>query len=160
MIEEKTRGIIRGYLDNCKLMNVSTLHNGKPRMFICWFSVDNDFNFYFISPQDSIYVGDIEKDSSVALSIVNSEISEFGVGKNGLQGLMVEGNCERLRGVDLVEGYVNFLKKYPKVKEYIKMIGDSEIKMGNTKIYRIVPRVGVWFDQVNFKEDSVDLVFG
>ena len=112
MNNKKTSNIVRSYLDRCKLMHVSSLHAGKPRSFVGWFSVDKDFNFYFISPQDSTHIKDIEENSSVSLSDVSSEISEFGVGKDGLQGLMIQGNCERLKGVSLVKGYLNFLKNH------------------------------------------------
>ncbi len=159
MLDENIGKIIREYLDGCKLMSVSTLHNGRPRAFVGWFSVDKDFNFYFISSQKSVHIGDIEKEKSVSLSVVNSEISELGVGKKGMQGLMVEGDCERVRGVALVKGALNFLKKHPNGKEYIKMIGDEKVELGNSKIYQIVPRRGVWFDQVNFEDARVELEF-
>ena len=159
MVKKETKEIILEYLNNCKLMSVSTLHNGQPRSFVGWFSVDKDFNFYFISSQKAVHIEDIEKDSSVSLSVVDSKVGEYGVGKSGLQGLMIEGDCERVWGMDLIKGALNFLKKFPNGKEYIKMIGDSKVELGSSKLYRIVPRSGVWFDQINFEDAKVDLDF-
>lgn len=160
MIEENLQKIIFEYLKSCKLMHVSTLHEGRPRSFVCWFSVDKDFNFYFVSPQDAVHSLDIDKNSNVSFSIVNPNVSGLGVSGSGkFQGLMIDGKCERVRGVSSIRGALSFLKKFPAAKEFIKMAGSSEVKLGNTKVYKIKPESGVWFDQVNFKEDKVELEF-
>lgn len=160
MVDDKARRIILDYLKGCKLMSVSTLHEGSPRSFVCWFSFDEDFNFYFISSKDSVHVGDVEKYSRVSLSVVSPEVSSLGVSGDGkFQGLMIEGVCERVRGLGLAKGALNFLKKFPAASDYVKMVGGSKVELGKTKIYRIVAKKGVWFDQVNFEEEKVELEF-
>lgn len=149
MKTKKELEIIKKYLDNCKLMQVSTSKKNKPRIFNCWFSYDKDFNFYYISPSDAEHSKIISENPEVAFSIVSPEISKVGVGKD-VQGLMLNGKASRVNGKELIPAYLNFLKKYPNVKEYIKLIGKN-IKMSGTKIYKIIPEDGIWFDQINFE---------
>ncbi|MFC1754121.1 hypothetical protein ACFL96_12145 [Thermoproteota archaeon] len=52
----------------------------------------------------------------------------------------------------MVPAYLNFLKRYPKVKEYIKLIR-KKVRMQSSKIYKIVPKECIWFDDVNFEDD-------
>ncbi|GBE20123.1 MAG TPA: hypothetical protein ENG87_03715 [Candidatus Pacearchaeota archaeon] len=130
-------------------MQVSTSQNNKPRIFNCWFSYDKNFNFYYISPSTSKHSKEIINNPSVAVSIVNPKMSK-GVGQD-VQGLMLEGTAKQVKGKELLIAYMNFLKKYPKVSQYIKFV-NKKVKMKDTKIYKITPKQGIWYDEINFED--------
>lgn len=148
MSKKDVLNIVKRHLDKCKLMQVSTCQNNKPRIFNCWFSYDKDFNFYYISESSAKHSKDIAKNSNVAVSIIHPKMNN-GVGQD-VQGLMFEGIAKQAKGKDLFVGYMNFLKKYPKVSQYIKLV-NKKIKMKDTKIYKINAKKGIWYDEVNFE---------
>jgi uncharacterized protein YhbP (UPF0306 family) len=154
---KKVLDIIRRYLKECKLMQVSISANNKPRIFNCWFSYDNNWNFYYISPSTAKHSRELLKNPYVGVSIVSPKISELGVGPN-IQGLMFEGVARQVKGKELISAYWNFLAKYPKVAKYIKLI-KKKIKMGETKIYKITPKKMIWFDNINFKNPKQNVNF-
>jgi len=149
MGKKRVLEIIKKYLNECKLMQVSTSRNNKPRIFNCWFSYDKDFNFYYISPSSAKHSKDIAKNPNVAVSIVSPKINK-GVGQE-VQGLMFEGTAKQVKGEELLSAYMNLFKRYPKVSQYIKLV-NKKVKMKDTKIYKITPKEGIWYDEVNFED--------
>lgn len=141
--------ILKKYLKGCKLMQISSLQNNQPKIVHCWFSYDKEFNFYYISPHNSEHSKNIIKNPKVAVSIVNSKMNK-GVGQT-VQGLMFAGVAEQVKGKELLKAYLNFLKRYPKVSEYIKLI-NKKVKISSTRIYKIVPKEGIWYDEINFED--------
>ncbi len=148
-MDKKVLDIVKKYLNECKLMQVSTSQNNQPEIFNCWFSYDKNFNFYFISPSSARHSKQIIKNSNVAVSIVSPKMNK-GVGQD-VQGLMLKGVAHQIKGKGLIFAYLNFLKKYPPVKEYIKII-NKKVEMGTTKMYQITPKEGIWYDEINFEK--------
>ncbi len=147
----KEKEIIKKYLRECKLMQVATSEDNMPRIFNCWFSYDDKFNFYYISPHTAKHSKAIKKHPYVAASIVSPNISQVGVGKD-VQGLMFEGQAFLVEGKELIKAYMNFLKKHPNLSQYVKLI-NNKVEIKSTKIYKIIPNKGIWFDQINFEDE-------
>ena len=77
--KEKIRKIVFNYLKSCRLMQVAVTDGDNPSIFNCWFSYDDQFNFYFISPEDANHSQILNNNPNVAISITDMQLNkEFG----------------------------------------------------------------------------------
>lgn len=131
-------------------MQVSVCEKNKPSIFNCWFSYDNKFNFYFISPDYTEHSKMIKNNSNVAISIVDMKLNkEFG---QDVIGLAFKGKAKQPKGKELLLAYFNFVKRYPKVKAYIKYLSNKKLDLSQTKIYKIETDKLVLYDEVHFED--------
>ena len=146
----KIKDILSNYLKNCRLMQVAVSNGKNPSIFNCWFSYDNKFNFYFISPEYTNHSKILKNNPNVAISITDMQLNkEFG---QDVLGVSFKGKAKQPRGKELLFAYVNFLKRYPKVKAYIKYISDKKLDLSLTKIYKIETNKLILYDEIDFGE--------
>ncbi|MDQ3094326.1 MAG: pyridoxamine 5'-phosphate oxidase family protein [bacterium] len=62
--------LIKEYLDNNTLMQLATVHDGKPWICTVYFVADEFFNLYWMSTRERQHSVEITKDSRVAITIV------------------------------------------------------------------------------------------
>lgn len=147
---EKIREILFNYLKNCRLMQVAVSEGKNPHIFNCWFSYDDRFNFYFISPDYSVHSKILKKNQNVAIAITDTNLNnEFG---KDVIGVSFKGKAKQPKGNELLSVYSNFLRRYPKVGAYIKYISDKKLDLSLTKIYKIETDKLILYDEVDFKE--------
>ncbi|MEK6833737.1 MAG: pyridoxamine 5'-phosphate oxidase family protein [Nanoarchaeota archaeon] len=147
---EKIKKILYNYLKNCKLMQVAVSDGKNPSIFNCWFSYDDKYNFYFISPDYSIHSKIIKNNPNVAIAITDTKFNtEFG---NDVVGVSFKGRAKQPKGKELLTAYSNFLRRYPKVGTYIKYISNKKLDLSLTKIYKIETDKLILYDEVDFKE--------
>jgi len=147
---EKIKSILSNYLKNCGLMQVAVSDGKNPGIFNCWFSYDNKFNFYFLSPESTNHSKILKNNSNVAISITDTKLNkEFG---QDVLGISFKGKAKQPKGKELLFAYVNFLKRYPKVKAYIKYLSDKKLDLSLTKIYKIETTKLILYDEIHFEE--------
>ena len=147
---KKIKEILSNYLINCKLMQVAVADGKNPSIFNCWFSYDNKFNFYFISPEYANHSKILKNNPNVAISITDTQLNrEFG---QDVLGISFKGKTKQPKGKELLLAYVNFLKRYPKVGAYIKYISNKKLDLSLTKIYKIETNKLILYDEINFEE--------
>jgi uncharacterized protein YhbP (UPF0306 family) len=147
---EKIKEILSNYLKNCRLMQIAVSDKGKPHIFNCWFSYDNKFNFYFISPDYSVHSKILKKNPNVAIAITNTKINnKFG---KDVVGVSFKGKAKQPKGKELLSAYVNFLRRYPKVGTYIKYISKNKLDLSISKIYKIETDKLILYDEIDFKD--------
>ncbi len=131
-------------------MQVAVTDGENPSIFNCWFSYDNKFNFYFISPEDAKHSQMIKNNPNVAISIVDTQFNtEFG---QDVVGISFKGKAKQPKGKELLYAYANFLKRYPKVGTYIKYVSNKKLDLSLTKLYKIETNKLILYDEVDFKE--------
>lgn len=147
---EKIKRILSNYLKNCRLMQVAVSGGENPSIFNCWFSYDDKFNFYFISPDYSNHSKILKDNPNVAISITDTKLNnEFG---KDVIGVSFKGKAKQPKGKELLSAYANFLRRYPKVGAYIKYISKSKLDLSLTKIYKIETDKLILYDEIDFKE--------
>ena len=148
--KEKIRKIVFNYLKSCRLMQVAVTDGDNPSIFNCWFSYDDQFNFYFISPEDANHSQILNNNPNVAISITDMQLNkEFG---QDVVGISFVGKAKQPKGKELLSAYVNFLKRYPKVGMYIKYISNNKLDLSLTKIYKIETDKLILYDEIDFEE--------
>ncbi len=147
---EKIKNILQSYLKNCNLMQVGVSDGKNPSIFNCWFSYDNKFNFYFISPDYSVHSKILKKNPNVAIAITDTKLNnEFG---KDVIGVSFKGIAKQPKGKELLLAYSNFLRRYPKVGAYIKYISKNKLDLSISKIYKIETSKLILYDEIDFKE--------
>jgi uncharacterized protein YhbP (UPF0306 family) len=147
---EKVKKILSNYMKDCKLMQVAVSDKGNPHIFNCWFSYDNKFNLYFISPDYAFHSNILKNNPNVAVTITDTKLNnEFG---KDVIGVSFKGRAKQPKGKELLSAYFNFLKRYPKVGTYIKYISNKKLDLSLTKIYKIETDKLILYDEVDFKE--------
>jgi uncharacterized protein YhbP (UPF0306 family) len=147
---KKIKNILSKYLKNCKLMQVAITDGKNPGIFNCWFSYDNEFNLYFISPDLTSHSKILKKNPNVAISITDTKLNKE-MGQDVL-GVSFRGKVTQLQGTKLLSAYFNFLKRYPKVSAYIKYLSNKTLDLSLTKIYKIETKTLILYDEINFPE--------
>jgi len=147
---EKIKDILSNYLKNCRLMQVAVSDRKNPSIFNCWFSYDDKFNFYFISPDYANHSRILKNNPNVAIAITDTELNkEFG---KDVLGISFKGRARQPKGKELLSAYFNFLKRYPKVGTYIKYVSNKKLDLSLTKIYKIETSKLILYDEIDFKE--------
>ncbi len=141
---------VREYAQNGKLMQLATADNNQPWIINCWYTFDDDFNFYFISGENARHVKELKNNKKVACSIT----PHYSLEKLGqkVQGLMFEGLAEEVSGFSLTEVFNNFTTKWKLATKYIDL---DRLKKGGagSKLYKVKAIKMVWFDEINFPDD-------
>ena len=71
MKNETNKQQLLNYLKSQKLMSLAT-YDDEIAVCVVYYAVDDDFNFYFISPSDTQHYINISKNKNVACSIADS----------------------------------------------------------------------------------------
>lgn len=144
------RKLIEEYLKEAKLMQVATAAGNKPWVCSVWYVHDENFNLYFISRKDRRHSKEIKNNSEVAGTIVIPH--EEGIGQK-VRGIQFEGKAEIIGIGGLFKAYNLLKEKYPNVVKSIPTL--DLIKKGSVlvRLYKIIPKTIVLFDEINFPDN-------
>jgi uncharacterized protein YhbP (UPF0306 family) len=147
---QKVLKFAKEYIKKGKLMQLATVKDDQPWIVNCWYTCDDDFNFYFISGPNRRHSEELKNNPKVACSITpHYPLVELG---QKVQGFMFEGIAEEVKGVSLTEIFNNFVTKWKLATKHINL---KRLKKGGvgSRLYRVKATKIVWFDEVNFPEE-------
>ena len=144
------RKLIKDYLKEAKLMQVATSVGNHPWVCSVWYVHDENFNLYFISRKDRRHSKEIKNNSDVAGTIVIPH--EEGIGQK-VRGIQFEGKAEMIGIGGLYKAYQLLKEKYPNAVKHIPTL--DLIKKGSilVRLYKIIPKSIVLFDEINFPDN-------
>ncbi len=130
-------------------MQLATVDNGQPWVINCWYTFDDEWNFYFISGQESRHTLELLKHNKVACTITpHYPLEKLG---QKVQSLSFEGIAEEVSGFGLTDVFNNFTAKWKLAKNNISV---ENIKKGiGSKLYKVKATKMVWFDEINFPDN-------
>lgn len=146
--DEKLNKSISSILDLNTLLSMATIKD-KNESYIntVYYAYNDKLNFYYLSPPDTQHSKNLEKNSSVAVSIFDSRQNPPTINKRGLQ---IFGDCKLAKGIDLIDGFKQYSIRYSSILKYIKKPGDLLKKIIHSKLYFFKPASIKIFDEVTF----------
>lgn len=139
--------LIKEYLNEAKLMQLSTSINNQPWVCSVWFAADEDLNIYFFSSNTRRHSKEITKNNRVAGAMVIPQTP-----KDLPRGLQFQGKVKLLtkkQDIDkAISVYGGRIFPISQIKEFME---DDETPH---HFYKIKPTQFVLFDSVNFPENS------
>jgi uncharacterized protein YhbP (UPF0306 family) len=119
-----------------------------------FFAFDGEFNFYILNEPDTDHGQNLEKNSSISLSIYDSR-QEWSDDKRGLQ---VFGEAKIEDEEKVSEAFKIYTERFPGLKEYVSKPG--ELDKIDSEFYIVRPDRIKIFDEPRFgKETWLNLVF-
>lgn len=154
MDKKQILSFAKDYLEDAKLMQIASCSNNQPWIATCWFAVDKNWDFYFISNKARRHSEEIRNNEKVACTIIQDGYKGLG---DTIQGIQIQGIAKEVSGLDSAKAYMIYLSRWHNFADHVKK--PEYIKgITATKIYRIRPTQLVWFDELNFKEDPRQVV--
>ncbi len=141
--EEKLKQLIKDYLKEAKMMQLSTSIDNQPWVCNVWFATDSDFNIYWFSSETRRHSKELLKNNKVAAAIVLSQTP-----KDPPRGLQLQGVAQVLTKKEDIEKAISVYKDRIFPFEDIKELMEDEETPH--KFYKITPTQFVLFDAVNF----------
>lgn len=109
------KAIVKQIIDSSTFLSLATTDGKKPWVNAVFFATDRDYNFYFVSYNNSIHVQNILKNPNVAVTIFDSHITPSG---GRAQGLQISGTCKKLTKEELPQAIeIVYSKRFPDPKE-------------------------------------------
>lgn len=142
--------LYKDYLRDIRLMQLATCNNGQPWLCNVWYVMDEYERVYFMSRPDRRHCKEIETNPFVACTFHKS--FEQGLGQPG-QALVIAGKARRLPGEETEAPYTLYAEAYPRLKK-MQNLQEFQDESGGHVFYEIVPHEIVWWDEVNFPEQS------
>lgn len=153
---EDTRESIIEIAGRNELLALATVsEDSKAFNATAFYVFDQELNFYILTEPDTDHAQNLEENSSISLSIYDSN-QEWSDEKKGLQ---VFGEAEELSEEEMIsEAFKLYTERFPGLKEFVSAPKDlSEI---DSKFYVIRPERIKVFDESRFgKETWINLVF-
>lgn len=145
--QEKIKEIIRAYLKEAKMMQLATVHRGKPWVCNVWFAADKELNIYWFSSITRRHSQEVMNNPHVATAICLPLTPA-----DPARGIQLEGTAEVLtKPTDIaiaMKHYVGRVFNLKQVKQFMNNLDRPH------KFYRIKPTKFVLFDVENFPDDS------
>lgn len=141
------KSVIFNHLNENKLMSLAT-YDKDPWSAVVYFLFDEEFNFYFLSPTDSLHCKNIASNPKVSLTVADShqKASEEKVG------FQMSGVASRVKNIIEVKKVILMWNKRhadtPPVTYKLMM------KMWKSRFYKIVPTKIKMFNQKLWGEDG------
>ena len=143
----KVEELVRKYLVEAKMMQLSTAVGNQPWVCNVWFAADNDFNIYWFSSVDRRHSEEVRKNPKVAAAICLPQTP-----KDTPRGLRLEGVAEELNSEkDIAKARSVYENRIFDTKTTDKLMAHPEKPH---KFYRIKPKLFVLFDAFNFPDES------
>lgn len=139
------KDLITDYLQQARLMQVSTARNNQPWTCNVYFAFDDNFNLYWISTPQRRHSQEIEANEKVAGTIVLPHTPGQKV-----RGLQFQGIGKRATGEDMkiaMDTYASRMGMKEERKQSILNGKDKHVP------YVIQPTLFVLFDEVNFPDN-------
>lgn len=120
-----------------------------------YFAFNNDLEIVFVSDKDTKHAENIEKNSKVSIVVYN-EPDAYG---SNHQGIQIHGICAQASGLNLVECWHLYTKRFPVYATMIKNVDQIANKLVKSRIFTVkvtslkildVPTFGKEFHVVEF----------
>lgn len=145
MGSKSIKKLVEDYLDEAKLMQISTAKNNKPWTASVWYAHDENMNLYFISKKKRRHSIELSKNPNVAGCIVKPHT--IGSGQK-VRGLQFEGTARPCNPTEIRKADALYFKKYKKAERTpIKELLSPKLYY---TYYIVKPKRIVLFDEVNF----------
>ena|SRR3989344_996463 len=140
------RKLIKDYLEEARLMQLSTAVDNQPWVCHVWFAADEYLNIYWFSSTRRRHSKEVMKNPKVSAAIVLPHTPE-----DTPRGLQLEGDAQILTD----EKDIKKARSVYEDRIFSKQVVDDFMKSKDSphKFYRIKPRLFVLFDLVNFSEN-------
>lgn len=119
--------------------------NSQSWINTAYFCFNPKMDLYFLSPPHTMHSQNVTANKSIAVAIYDSHQVE-----GGKQGLQIFGECERAQTTTLIDGYVQYAKRYPDLKGVIKGPEDFAKNIIESKLFIIRPNQVKIFDEPTF----------
>lgn len=149
--DEKINKSIFSILESNTLFSMASVKNNKAGYInAAYYAFGASLNFYFLSLPTTEHSQNLEKNSSVAVSIFDSRQNDPTKNKKGLQ---IFGNCRFAKKIELIEGFKLYSQRFPSILKYIKKPRDFLKKIIQSRLYIIKPQTIKVFDEATFGEE-------
>ena len=145
------------FLKSQKLLVLSTVDkDGEPWVSNVYYSVDGEFNLFFVSPADTKHIEHLEHNPKVAFSIAWFDPDNL-VDRKGIQG---QGTCERIiEPKEMMSLLKNHAKYFPLWRDLITY-ENIKNRIIQSKPYLIKPSyIKFWNDELYGKEGTKEFTF-
>lgn len=155
-IREKIIFSFEEILRENRLLSLSTVNRqNAPSICTVYYAYDDKYNLYYWSEKTAEHSKNVEKNSKIALSIADTSQTWGSM----LKGLKIYGIAKEARGMELMNGGKEYLKRFAKVKDLMKNIRDFNSKKFSSKLYKIEIEKAVILDEKRFgKENYQELI--
>ena len=141
MVEVKT--LVKGYMEEAKLMQLATSANGQPWVCSVWFAADEDLNIYYFSSTLRRHSREVAANRKVsgAIALPHTPLDKP-------KGVQFQGDAEMLTEKADIDDAISLYagRIFPKEKVLELMERSSHA------FYRIRPTMFVLFDVVDFPD--------
>lgn len=144
------KDLYKDYLNEVKLMQLATAKNNQPWLCNVWFVTDSKDNIYWCSRKTRRHSIEIEQSSKVSATFHKD--FTIGLGQKG-QAVIMAGHAELLKTENIPQIFDLYEERFPKLSE----LQTEELftnNGGDHFFYKMVPNEIIWWDEVNFPEDS------
>jgi uncharacterized protein YhbP (UPF0306 family) len=142
------RALLREYVHGGSVMQGAT---SAPWPWNCWYAADADLNLFFLSKTTRRHSVDIMRDSRVCGVIIHA-IPTGGPGEP-VRAVHLEGDAEQVTIADLERAFNIFASRWADARA-VPSIDVLRQPDGIDRLWRIVPRAFVLFDEVNFPKSA------
>ncbi|HDH31169.1 MAG TPA: hypothetical protein ENH26_00090 [Candidatus Wolfebacteria bacterium] len=134
MKNETNKQQLLNYLKSQKLMSLAT-YGDEIAACVVYYAVDDDFNFYFISPQDTQHCINIAKNKNIACSIADShqKVSDKKIGAQ------IQGEASEITGKDKIIAVLKMWHQMNPGVESLISFDKIKNKIIESRVYKIKP---------------------
>lgn len=148
---EKIKDSLANIFSSNKLMSIASINKDQSWINVAFYAFNNHLQLFFLTEIDAQHSKNLLANSSVAVSIFNSN-QPWGPGK--LQGLQLFGTCSKAEGIRLIEGGKLYIERFPDATKYLGKPNDLLDALLGSWIYVIYPQKIKILDELVFGEDT------
>jgi uncharacterized protein YhbP (UPF0306 family) len=135
--------LIRQYLAQKHIMQLSTASGNQPWICTVWFVADDHANLYWASWPERRHSQEIDSNPKVAAAIVVQDAR----GQKGV-GIQVEGTAQQITELDSIKPIAEkYAEKFGRSKEWVEKFANAQTKH---RLYKLTPARFVLFDEEHF----------
>lgn len=116
-----------------------------------YFCFDDDFNFYFLTPPKAKHSKNLENNSSVAITIFNTNQPW---GAKPLRGIQIWGKAENTKTITTGIAKETYCKRFKDAAGWLDNIKKEKMKDVHSRFYKVIPTKMKLFDEKNFGEET------
>ncbi len=132
-------------------MQLATCDDTQPWLCNVWFVSDEEDRIYWISRETRHHSLHIEKNSKVACSFHKNY--NQGLGHEPAQSVVMSGEARRVPAQECEKPYLLYNTRYPNLEPFQSLNSFLKDK-GDHFFYELAPTKIVWWDEINFPEQS------
>ncbi len=142
--------LYQAYLQDVMLMQLATCRDGQPWLCNVWFVADEEDNIYWMSLQSRRHSAELTDNPHVAATFHKWYAGGFG--EKG-QALVMSGHATLVPQVDIERVYNLYVARHPHLQN-VQTCKDFADGSGAHVFYQLTPTEIVWWDEINFPEQS------